>query len=160
VKAVLQRSRQGSVSVDDRVIGSVGRGLVVLVGVAPGDGDADAKWLARKTAELRIFDDGDGKMNLSLLDVGGGALVVSQFTLLADCRKGRRPSFTGAAAPDLGGRLVVVYVEALRAAGVEVATGRFGARMLVEIENDGPVTILLDSSDRPGRSGTRAGDVA
>jgi D-tyrosyl-tRNA(Tyr) deacylase len=146
------------VTVEGQEVGAVGRGLVVLVGVAGGDEGADADWLARKTADLRIFDDGEGRMNRSLLDVGGGALVVSQFTLLADVRKGRRPSFTGAAPPDAGEALYERYAAALRDAGVEVATGRFGERMLVSIENDGPVTLILDSADRPGRRARRRED--
>ncbi len=151
MKAVLQRVLSGSVSVEGRTVGSVDRGLVVLVGVAPEDSDEDALWLARKTASLRIFDDENGRMNLSLADMGGGALVVSQFTLLADCRKGRRPSFTGAAPPEKGDELYLKFAEALRDEGIDVATGRFGERMLVEIQNDGPVTLLLDSADRAGR---------
>lgn len=151
MKAVLQRVLSGSVSVEGRTVGSVDRGLVVLVGVAPEDSDEDALWLARKTASLRVFDDENGRMNLSLADMGGGALVVSQFTLLADCRKGRRPSFTGAAPPEKGDELYLKFAEALRDEGIDVATGRFGERMLVEIQNDGPVTLLLDSADRAGR---------
>jgi D-tyrosyl-tRNA(Tyr) deacylase len=127
--------------------------LVVLLGVAAGDTAEDAQKLARKTAELRIFSDADGRFNLSLLDVGGEALVVSQFTLLADTRKGRRPSFTRAAPPEEAEPLVEAFAAALRETGVEVGMGRFGARMLVEIHNQGPVTILLDSEEleRPRR---------
>jgi len=158
VKTVLQRVAGGRVTVEGEEVGAVGRGLVVLVGVADGDDGADADWLARKTADLRIFDDGEGRMNRSLLDVGGGALVVSQFTLLADVRKGRRPSFTGAAPPYAGEALYERYAAALRDTGVEVATGRFGERMLVSIENDGPVTLILDSADRPGRRARRRED--
>jgi D-tyrosyl-tRNA(Tyr) deacylase len=127
--------------------------LVVLLGVAAGDTAEDAQKLARKTAELRIFSDADGRFNLSLLDVGGGALVVSQFTLLANTRKGRRPSFTRAAPPEEAEPLVEAFAAALRETGVEVGMGRFGARMLVEIHNQGPVTIVLDSEEfeRPRR---------
>ncbi|MBD3367571.1 MAG: D-tyrosyl-tRNA(Tyr) deacylase [Candidatus Eisenbacteria bacterium] len=158
MRAVLQRVRRGSVAVDGEVTGEISRGLVVLIGVAPEDTDADADWLARKTVDLRIFDDDEGRMNLSLADIEGGALVVSQFTLLADCRKGRRPSFTGAAPPEVGDALYRRYADAIAGAGVDVATGRFGERMLVEIENDGPVTILLDSAVRPGSGkGARGG---
>jgi D-tyrosyl-tRNA(Tyr) deacylase len=127
--------------------------LVVLLGVAAGDTVEDAQELARKTAELRIFSDADGRFNLSLLDVGGEALVVSQFTLLSDTRKGRRPSFTRAAPPEEAEPLVEAFAAALRETGVEVGMGRFGARMLVEIHNQGPVTIVLDSEEfeRPRR---------
>ena len=135
-------------TVGEERVADIGRGLVVLLGVAAGDGPEDAARLARKTAELRIFADAAGRFDLSLLDVSGQALVVSQFTLLADTRKGRRPSFTQAAPPDEAEPLVDAFCVALREAGVEVQTGRFGAHMLVEIHNDGPVTVLLESSDR------------
>jgi D-tyrosyl-tRNA(Tyr) deacylase len=147
LKAVLQRVTRASVAVGGETVAAVGRGLVVLLGAAQGDGPDDARKLAKKTAELRIFPDADGKFNLSLLDVGGEALVVSQFTLLADSRKGRRPSFVGAAPPDEAEPLVEAFAAALADAGVPVATGRFGAKMLVEIHNDGPVTITLDSRE-------------
>jgi D-tyrosyl-tRNA(Tyr) deacylase len=127
------------------VVGQIGRGLVVLLGVGHGDGEAEARLLGEKIANLRIFEDAAGKMNLSLLDVGGEALVVSQFTLYADTRRGRRPGFTDAALPDVAEPLVQRFADHLRAAGIPVATGRFGAMMLVEIHNDGPVTILLDT---------------
>ena len=135
-------------------MGAVGRGLAVLLGVARGDVAEDAERLARKTAELRIFSDAAGRFDLSLLDVGGEALVVSQFTLLADTRRGRRPDFTAAASPEEAETLVERYVSALEKMGVPVSTGRFGAHMLVEIHNDGPVTILLDTADldRPRRA--------
>jgi len=148
VRALLQRSSGARVHVDGDVIGEIGAGLVVLLGVGPDDDEAVAEGLARRTAELRIFDDADGRTNLSLLDVGGEALVVSQFTLYADTRRGRRPGFTGAAAPELAERLYLRFAEALRARGVRVATGRFGAVMAVELVNDGPFTIWLDTSDR------------
>jgi D-tyrosyl-tRNA(Tyr) deacylase len=147
LKAILQRVTRASVAVGGETVAAVGRGLVVLLGVAQGDGADDARKLAKKTAELRIFPDADGKFNLSLLDVGGEALVVSQFTLLADSRKGRRPSFVGAAPPEEAEPLVGAFAAALADAGVRVATGRFGAKMLVEIHNDGPVTITLDSRE-------------
>jgi D-tyrosyl-tRNA(Tyr) deacylase len=139
--------------VDGEVVGAIGAGSLVLLGVAAGDGIDEARWLARKTAELRIFEDADGHFNLSLLDSGGEALVVSQFTLLANTRRGRRPSFTDAASPELAEALVLEFEESLRAAGVHVASGRFGAHMKVELVNDGPVTILLDTADlqRPRR---------
>ncbi len=134
-------------TVGEERVAEIGRGLVVLLGVAAGDGPEDAARLARKTAELRIFADAAGRFDLSLLDISGQALVVSQFTLLADTRKGRRPSFTRAAPPEEAEPLVDAFRAALREAGVEVQTGRFGARMLVEIHNDGPVTIVLDSGE-------------
>lgn len=147
MKAVLQRVAGASVAVGGETVAAVGRGLAVLLGVAQGDTTDDARKLAKKTAELRIFPDADGKFNLSLLDVGGEALVVSQFTLLADTRKGRRPSFVGVAPPEEAEPLVEAYAAALAGLGVRVATGRFGAKMLVEIHNDGPVTITLDSHE-------------
>ncbi len=132
---------------DGAVVGSVGAGLVVLLGVGPADTEAIGRDLARKVVELRIFRDEEGRTNRSLLDVGGSALVVSQFTLFADTRRGRRPGFTGAAPPDLAERLYLVFAEELRALGVTVATGRFGAEMEVELVNDGPFTIWLDTED-------------
>ncbi len=162
MKAVLQRVASARVTVDGETKGEIGRGLAILLGVAEGDGEDEARWLATKVRELRIFEDDAGKMNLSLTDVVGGALVVSQFTLLADCRKGRRPSFVGAAQPDSGAALYERFVELLRADGVTVATGVFGARMLVSIENEGPVTIILDTEDRlrPRRGGPARGEGA
>jgi D-tyrosyl-tRNA(Tyr) deacylase len=136
---------RGSVAIEGQVVGQIGRGLVVLLGVGHGDGEAEARLLAEKIANLRIFKDAAGKMNLSLLDSGGEALVVSQFTLYADTRRGRRPGFTDAALPDVAEPLVQRFADHLRAAGIPVATGRFGDMMLVEIHNDGPVTILLDT---------------
>jgi len=130
------------------VVGEVGRGLVVLLGVGPADDEAVAESLARRVTELRIFGDDAGRTNLSLVDVGGAALVVSQFTLYADTRRGRRPGFTGAAAPELANRLYLRFAAALRELGVEVATGRFGEVMEVELVNDGPFTIWLDTDDR------------
>jgi D-tyrosyl-tRNA(Tyr) deacylase len=129
-------------------MGSIERGLVVLLGVGPNDDEAVADALARRVTELRIFDDEAGRTNLSLIDVGGAALVVSQFTLYADTRRGRRPGFTGAAAPELANRLYLRFAAALRELGVEVATGRFGEVMEVELVNDGPFTIWLDTDDR------------
>jgi D-tyrosyl-tRNA(Tyr) deacylase len=138
---------QASVSVEGEAVGAIRRGLAVLLGVARGDVAEDAERLARKTAELRVFPDAAGRFNLSLLDIGGEALVVSQFTLLADTRRGRRPDFMAAAPPEEAEALVERYVSALAHMGVRVSTGRFGAHMLVEIHNDGPVTILLDTAD-------------
>jgi D-tyrosyl-tRNA(Tyr) deacylase len=156
MRAVLQRVTRAAVTIDGQTVGTIGPGLVVLLGVARGDGPAEARRLATKTAELRIFADDESHFSRSLLETGGAALVVSQFTLLADVRKGRRPSFAAAAPPDEASRLVDAFAEALRELGVSVATGRFGARMLVELENDGPVTIVLDTADldRPRRQKT------
>jgi D-tyrosyl-tRNA(Tyr) deacylase len=146
MRAVLQRVKRGAVRVNGEVAGAIDQGFVVLVGVGQGDGDAQAQWLARKIAGLRVFEDKDGKFNLSLLDVDGGCLVVSQFTLYADARKGRRPSFTDAAPPEIAEPLIARFAGMLRQEGVaRVEMGVFGARMQVEIHNDGPVTILLDT---------------
>jgi D-tyrosyl-tRNA(Tyr) deacylase len=146
MRVVLQRVSQGRVSVAGHTLAEIGRGLVLLVGVGPDDGEAQARALAEKIAHLRIFEDQAGKMNLSVLDAGGEALVVSQFTLYADTRKGRRPSFTDAAQPELARPLVERLATILRELGVPARTGEFGAHMLVEIANDGPVTIWLESS--------------
>ncbi len=148
MRALLQRTTGARVRVDGAVVGVIGRGLVVLLGVGPADDEATADALARRVTELRIFDDPAGKTNLSLLDVAGAVLVVSQFTLYADTRRGRRPGFTGAAAPVLAEGLYQRFAEALRARAVTVATGRFGAVMAVELVNDGPFTIWLDTADR------------
>jgi D-tyrosyl-tRNA(Tyr) deacylase len=145
MRAVVQRTSGASVTVGDRMTGSIGVGLVVLVGVAPKDGPAEAKWLADKVANLRIFEDAEGKMNRSLLDVGGEALVVSQFTLYGDARKGRRPSFIRAAQGPRAEEVYESVVTELAALGVSCATGEFGAMMDVSLVNEGPVTILLDS---------------
>lgn len=148
MRVVLQRVTQGSVTVERRVTGSVEQGFVALVGIAHGDTTAHVDLLAKKTAHLRVFEDDAGKMNRSALDVGAGVLVVSQFTLYADTRKGRRPSFIDAAAPDIAAPLVDYYAERLRAEGIQrVEMGVFGATMMVEIHNDGPVTILLDTDE-------------
>lgn len=135
-------------TVDGQVVGRIGRGLLVLLGVEQEDMDADARYMCDKAVELRVFVDDQGKMNRSLLDVGGGMLVVSQFTLLGDCRKGRRPSFVQAASPEEGNRLYELFVECVAARGVEVETGTFRAHMDVALVNDGPVTLLLDSKKR------------
>ncbi|HEX3427608.1 MAG TPA: D-aminoacyl-tRNA deacylase [Candidatus Limnocylindrales bacterium] len=148
MRALLQRTTGARVRVEGDIVGEIGRGLVVLLGVGPGDDEATADALARRVTELRIFDDADGRTNLSLADVGGAILVVSQFTLYADTRRGRRPGFTGAAAPDLAERLYLRFAAALRQDDVEVATGRFGAVMAVELVNDGPFTIWLDTAER------------
>jgi D-tyrosyl-tRNA(Tyr) deacylase len=148
VRALLQRTTGARVRIDGETVGEIGTGLVVLLGVGPDDDDATADTLARRVTELRIFDDPEGRTNLSLVDVGGAVLVVSQFTLYADTRRGRRPGFTGAAAPDVAERLYLRFAEALRGLGITVATGRFGAVMAVELVNDGPFTIWLDTADR------------
>ena len=148
MKAVLQRVTQASVTVNGEVVGRIGRGLVVLVGVANGDTVKDATYLARKAVELRIFTDEAGKFNLSALDVKGELLVISQFTLLADTRKGRRPSFVEAAAPEEARALFEEFVYACRQSSLKVETGRFQEHMLVEIHNDGPVTITMDSREK------------
>lgn len=154
MKAVIQRVTRASVSAGGETVGEIGAGLVALVGVAHDDTDEDARRLAEKTAGLRIFSDPEGRFNLSLLDTGGEALVVSQFTLLADTRKGRRPSFTRAAPPEIARPLIERFEAALRERGVTVVSGRFGADMTVELVNNGPVTIILDTTDleRPRRS--------
>ena len=144
MRAVLQRVRRGRVSVDGDMIAAVERGLVILIGIGQADTASEAEWLAEKCAVLRVFEDEQGKTNLSVQDVGGEVLVVSQFTLYADTRKGRRPSFINAAPPELAQPLVDHFVDHLGKLGVSVQKGVFGAHMLVEIENDGPVTILLE----------------
>ena len=144
MRAVLQRVRRGKVTVEGQAIAEIGPGLVILLGVGHEDTEETARALAEKTAFLRIFEDDQGKMNLSIQDVGGAAIVVSQFTLYADTRKGRRPSFIDAALPDSARPLVDRFARALADLGVPTQTGSFGAHMLVEIENDGPVTILLE----------------
>ena len=146
MKAVLQRVRRGNVAVAGEIVGEIGSGYVILLGIAHGDGPAEIKKLAEKTARLRVFEDAQGKMNLSALDIEAEILVISQFTLLAETKKGRRPSFTQAAPPDIAAPLVEQFAARLRVLGVKkVATGIFGGTMLVAIENDGPVTIILDT---------------
>ena len=148
MRAVLQRVSRGAVRVNGETVGEIGAGFVILVGVGHGDGEPQAEWLARKIAGLRVFEDAEGKFNRSLLDVGGSCLVVSQFTLFADARKGRRPSFVQAAPPEVAEPLIERFAALLRAEGVpHVAMGVFGARMAVEIHNDGPVTIWLDTDE-------------
>lgn len=145
MRMVIQRVTEASVSVEDKIVGSIGKGIAALLGVAKGDSEKEADYLVNKLIGLRIFEDEAGKMNLSLQDVGGELLVVSQFTLLGDCRKGRRPGFSNAAPPEEADRLYLYVVEQLRARGVHVETGQFQAMMLVKIHNDGPVTFVLDS---------------
>ena len=145
MRAVVQRVSQGSVEVAGDTVGRIGHGLLVLLGVAEDDAEKDAGYLAGKIVHLRIFEDQAGKLNRSLIDCGGEMLVVSQFTLYGDCRKGRRPSFAKAAAPEKGRALYRHFVEAVRAQGVQVATGRFGAMMAVSLVNHGPVTLIVES---------------
>jgi D-tyrosyl-tRNA(Tyr) deacylase len=145
MRLVLQRVKSGRVLVAGHAIAEIGKGLVILLGIGPGDGEEQARILSEKIANLRIFEDEQGKMNRSLMDVSGQAIVVSQFTLFADTRKGRRPSFTDAALPDVARPLVERFAEMLRELGIPTQTGEFGAHMLVEIANDGPVTIWLEA---------------
>jgi len=152
VRAVIQRVSRARVRVDERVTGEIGAGLLVLVGAGHGDGETEAAWLAQKIAEIRIFPSEGKPIDRSVEDVGGAVLIVSQFTLYADTRRGRRPGFTGAAAPEIAAPLVGRVCVLLRERGLTVAEGEFGAHMHVELTNDGPVTIVLDSEtlDRPG----------
>ncbi|MCL6559767.1 MAG: D-tyrosyl-tRNA(Tyr) deacylase [Firmicutes bacterium] len=145
MRAVVQRVARGAVYIERQIYASIGQGLVVLLGVKKGDDVADAKYLAEKIANLRVFEDRDGKLNRSVLEVGGAVLVVSQFTLYGDCRRGRRPSFTDAAPPDQAEMLYRRFIEELKVHGVVTAEGRFQAKMLVEIANEGPVTLVIDS---------------
>jgi D-tyrosyl-tRNA(Tyr) deacylase len=145
MKIILQRVSKASVSVDGETVAAIGRGLLILLGIGRSDGRAEADSLAEKCARLRIFEDEAGKTNASIQDIQGEALVVSQFTLYADTRKGRRPSFTDAAAPDVAQQLVEYFAERLKSLGVPVRTGRFGAHMLVELVNDGPFTVVLEN---------------
>lgn len=147
MRAVVQRVASAAVRVEEETVGAIDAGLVVLLGIGADDDRVEAERLARKVAELRIFSDAAGRFNLSLLETGGQALVVSQFTLHADTRRGRRPNFSAAARPELAEPLVEMFAAALEALGIRVARGLFGARMAVEIHNDGPVTIILDTSD-------------
>lgn len=150
MRVVVQRVKSGRVSVQGRRLAEIGQGVVILLGIAPRDGEDEARYLADKIAALRIFEDEAGKMNLSLLDIGGEAIVVSQFTLYADTRKGRRPSFTDAAPPEIASPLVERFAELLRERGVPTQCGEFGAHMLVEIANDGPVTIWMERNPESG----------
>lgn len=148
MKAVIQRVTQSTVTVGDETIGCIDQGLMILLGVGHGDTADDCRYLAEKIVNLRIFEDNNGKMNLSLLDIKGEMLVVSQFTLLGDCRKGRRPSFIAAAPPEPAEAMYEMFCEGVRQTGVRVATGRFGAMMKVSLVNDGPVTLILESKPR------------
>lgn len=153
MRALIQRVARASVSVGGETVGAVEKGFLILLGVAPGDDEATCGKLARKAVALRVFEDGAGKMNRALADVGGRALIVSQFTLCADCRKGNRPSFTGACEPVRAKALYEYFCDAVAALGVPVERGVFGADMAVELINDGPVTILLDSRELSGEGG-------
>ena len=146
MKAVIQRVQSAKVEVDNQTIGAIEAGLLVLLGVENGDTPAEVQWLADKIGHLRIFEDAKGKMNDSVKDTAGSILIVSQFTLLADCRRGRRPAFTDAAEPELANRLYIDFQEALKSLGISIETGKFGADMQVTLVNDGPVTIILEKS--------------
>ena len=145
MRAIIQRVQHARVSVESRVVGEIGAGILVLLGIAKDDSSQAAHYLAEKTAHMRIFDDAAGKMNVSLLETGGSALVVSQFTLYGDLRRGRRPGFERAAPPDIASPIYEQYVASLKALAIPVQTGIFQAHMMVELVNDGPVTILMDS---------------
>lgn len=149
MRVIVQRTSQAEVRIDGEVVGKIGNGFMLLVGVTYGDTEADADWLAKKTAQMRVFEDAEGKMNLGLQDVGGEVLSISQFTLYADCRKGNRPSFINAARPETAEPLYEYFNKQLSEQyGLHVETGRFGADMKVDFVNDGPVTIILDSAER------------
>jgi D-aminoacyl-tRNA deacylase len=149
LRACIQRVTEASVTVDGEVVGQIGKGLLVLIGIGRHDGPEDVNWMAERIAGLRVFNDEQGKMNLSLADVGGAMLVVSQFTLLADCRKGRRPSLGEAASPALAEALYEAFATWVREMGIEVATGKFREHMMVSLVNDGPVTLWIDTADKP-----------
>ena len=147
MRAVVQRVAGAEVVVDGKVVGAIDKGVVILLGVKEGDSEEDVRWLAEKCANLRIFENEEGKFDFSLLEIQGEALVVSQFTLYGDCRKGRRPSFTKAAPPEIAEKLYEAFVNTLREMGIYVQTGMFGTRMMVKIHNEGPVTLIVDSGD-------------
>ena len=148
MRACIQRVTEASVTVEGEVVGQIGKGVLVLVGIGRLDGPEEVRWMAERIAGLRVFNDEQGKMNLSLADVSGAMLVVSQFTLLADCRKGRRPSLGEAASPVLAEALYSLFVQAVQEAGIEVATGKFREHMMVSLVNDGPVTLWIDTADK------------
>lgn len=145
MRAVVQRVSRASVFIDNKTTGNISKGLVLLLGICNGDSPSDIAWLAEKSVNLRIFEDLEGKMNLSLLDIQGEMLIISQFTLYGDCRKGRRPGFSAAAPPEIAEPLYIQFIEAVKNKNVNVATGTFQAEMKIELVNDGPVTLLLDS---------------
>lgn len=155
MRSVVQRVTRAKVTVGGETVGAIGPGMLVLLGVANDDTDAQADWMAEKLVGLRIFADDEGKMNRSLLDTGGAMLAVSQFTLLGDCRKGKRPSFVGAAAPEQAERLYERFIATVRSAGIEVSTGRFRTDMQVELVNDGPVTLIVESASTAAGSASR-----
>lgn len=146
MRLIAQRVTQASVRVQEKIVGEINAGLLILLGIGAGDGEDEARWLAHKTANLRVFADTEGKMNLSVLDIGGSVLVVPQFTLYGDIQRGFRPSFAHAAPPNVARPLVDRYTAALRAADIPVETGIFGAHMIVELSNDGPVTIIMEKA--------------
>ena len=148
MKAVVQRVKSAKLEVDGEVTGQIGQGLLVFLGVGEGDSLKDVEWMAEKVAGLRVFEDSDGKMNLSLTDIGGSALVVSQFTLYGDCRKGKRPSFASAARPDMANALYEDFIENFRKRSISTETGRFQAMMDVSLVNDGPVTLIIESPEK------------
>ena len=148
MKAVVQRVKKASVKIEEEIVGTIEKGFAILLGISETDTEEDGKYLSEKIANLRIFEDSQGKMNLSCLDINGDFLVVSQFTLIADCRRGRRPSFVEAARPEKAISLYENFISILKQTGLKVETGKFGASMVVEIHNDGPVTIILDSRER------------
>lgn len=145
MRACIQRVKEASVSIENKLIGKIDKGLVILLGITHQDTEKDAQYLANKIVNLRIFEDKSNKFNLSMLDVNGQALIISQFTLYGDCRKGRRPDFTQAASPELAKGLYLKFIEIMKKTGITVAEGEFGAMMLVDIHNDGPVTLIVDS---------------
>jgi D-tyrosyl-tRNA(Tyr) deacylase len=159
MKTVIQRVSYATVKVEDKLIGKCNRGYMILLGVENGDEQADVKQLAAKISKLRVFEDEEGRMNKSIMDVGGDILLISQFTLLADCRKGNRPSFINAAPPETAKPLYENFIEELRLLGIPVQGGEFGADMKVELLNDGPVTILLDSRELRGENGSKSSKI-
>ncbi len=152
MRTVIQRVSEAIVSVDDKVKGSIGKGFVILLGISDDDTDEDLQYMIRKITHLRVFEDENGKMNLDLSDIGGSLLIISQFTLFADTRKGNRPSFISAGAPDFSKEMYMKFIEACRAQGIHTEEGEFGAHMMVPLVNDGPVTITIDSKENRKKS--------
>lgn len=147
MRACIQRVKQANVTIDNEIVGKIDKGLVILLGITHQDTEKEAEYLANKIVNLRIFEDESNKFNLSLLDINGEVLIISQFTLYGDCRKGRRPDFTQAGSPKLAKELYIKFIEMMKKTGIRVAEGKFGAKMLVDIHNDGPVTLILDSKN-------------